>query len=279
MNKYEPYSSSEIDVLLHEPWEISDQPYRLHAAYALSTLFDVCAPDMEEEDEFKAEDMWGCRIPKRIIDHLSNEIMTDFNDAATRYKTIRIWGKQYPVRKVNAYDHNRLNLVFAFPEENGDYIITKNGVLNLSGVISDSLKKYEITKDQASANRLYLRQIIKMAEDDLNNGWDRLTDMEIVLYCWGMFYNKHQADNFVLFKHKYKDYIYVKESDIMNCLNVKSAVRQRPTGMYAFSYEKVQEWNLINKQKSDAALIPPKEAEDYWYDVALKGTFKPSDQY
>lgn len=278
MNKYQPYSPSELDVLIKEPWEISDQPFRLHAAFALSTLFDVCTPDTDDDEPFTANDLWGCKVPKHILDRLVIEIATDFNDAAKQYKPVRIWGKPYSIRKVNAYDHNRLHLIFDFPIEDGDYIITRDGVMNLAGVTPDSLQKYEVTKEQAAANRTYLRQIIKLAEDDAQNGWDKLTDMEIVLYCWAMFYNKYQFDNFVQFKQEYKDYLYVKESDIISCFNEKAILQQRPVGMYSFSSEKVQAWNDAHGQTSKAAQISKEEADDYWYDVALKGTFKPIDQ-
>lgn len=278
MNNYQPYSPSEIDVLLHEPWEVSDQPFRLHAAFALSTLYDVCIPELDDDEQFSVDDMWGMRIPKIIIDRMADEIMADFNDAASQYKPVKIWDKSYSIRKVNAYDRKRLNLIFNFLQDGDDYIIAKDGILNLAGETPDCLKKYEVTKEQVATNRTYLRQIIKLAEDDANNGWDKLTDMEITLYCWAMFYNKHQMDNLILFKQKYKDYIYVKESDIMECLNEKSSFCQRPTGMYAFSFDKVQNWNQSHRQKSIAASIPKDEADDYWYDVALKGTFKPIDQ-
>lgn len=48
--------------------------------------------------------------------------------------------------------------------------------------------------------------------------------------------------------------------------------------MYAFSYDKIQEWNKNHEQISAADKIPASEAEDYWYDVALKKSFKPIDQ-
>lgn len=279
MNKYQPYSTSDIDVLLHEPWEVSDQPFRLHAAFALSSLCEVCTPETEDEDEkFTPDDIWGCKVPKSIVDRLVLEIKADFNDAAANYKPVRIWGKPYSIRKVNAYDHDRLHLIFNFPTDRNDYIISKEGVLDLTGVTSDVLEKYEVTREQAAANRIYLRQIVKLAEDDAHNGWDKLTDMEIIVYCWAIFYNKHQFDNFVLFKQEYKDYFYVKESEIIGCFNEKATVRQRPAGMYSFSFEKVQEWNETNDQKSYACEISKEDADNYWYEVALKGTFKPIDQ-
>ncbi len=278
MNKYQPYSASDLDILMHEPWEISDQPYRLHAAYALSCLFETFQTDAEEcGDEFSPNDMWGFKITKKILDRLVVDIESDFNDAASNYKQVRIWGKSYSVRKVNAYDHNRLHLIFKFPETDGDYTITKEGVMNLCGIVPDILQKYEISREKAQANRTYLRQIIMLAEDDVNNGWDKLTDMEVAIYCWALFYNKYQVDNWILFKQKYKEHLYVEEADIFGCFNEKAILRQCPIGMYTFSQNKVQEWNEANKQKSIAAEIPIQKAEDYWYDVALQSTFKPID--
>lgn len=279
MNKYEPYNASDLKTLIKEPWEISDNPFMLHAAYALSCLFDICTSDDEEEDneDFTQKNMWGCTVPQQILDRLVMEIAADFNDAARNHKQIRIWGKSYSIRKVNAYDPKRLHLIFQFPLKDGEYTITEEGVMNLSGTIPDSLKSYEVSCQQAHANRTYLRQIIRLAEDDANNGWDKLTDMEIIVYCWALFYNKYQTDNFLQFKQKYKDYLYVKEPDIISCFNEKASLRQRPVGMYTFSYDKVQEWNETNHQKSVAVQTSPQEADDYWYEKALKSTFKPID--
>ena len=222
--------------------------------------------------------MWGNKIEKKILDRIVLDIEADFNDAATNRKPVRIWDKSYSIRKVNAYDHSRLHLIFNFPLENGEYTITKEGVLNLTGVSDPILKPYDISKEQAQINRTYLRQIIMLAEDDENDGWGQLTDMEIVVYCWALFYNKHQFDNFIQFKKEYQDYLYVTEKEILSCLNERSTLRQKPVGMYAFSHDKIQKWNQDNYQESAAIKIPASKAEDYWYDIALKKTFKPIDQ-
>lgn len=278
MNKYEPYNIEDLNILMNEPWEISDQPYMLHAAYALSCLFETFQTDAEEcDDELSPDDIWGFKIPKKILDRLVVDIASDFNDAASNYKQVRIWGKSYSIRRVNAYDHKRLHLIFKFPETDGDYTITKEGVMNLRGVVSEELHRYEVSCEQAQANRTYLRQIIMLAEDDANNGWDKLTDMEVAIYCWALFYNKYQTDNWILFKQKYKEHLYVNESDIFDCFSEKAVLRQRPIGMYTFAKDKVEKWNKANNQKSIASEIPVQNAEDYWYDVALQSTFKPID--
>lgn len=275
-NYYQPYQQSDLDILLHEPWEVSDNPYMLHAAYALNSLYDLCFGD-DDEEEKSPDDIWESKIPQNLMKHLAEDIAADFIDAATNRKPIKIWGKTYSIRKVNAYDKKRLPLIFDFLLQNGEYIITKEGFLNLAGPTHDSLKKYETTCEQAQANREYLRQIIKLAEDDENNGWDKLTDMEIAVYCWALFYNKYQTANWVQFCSEYKDYLYVSEKEIKGCFTEKATLRQSPVGMYTFSRDKVIEWNNVNHQKSVASSIPIQEAEDYWYDVALKKTFKPID--
>lgn len=274
-NQYQPFSPSDIDILMKEPWEISDQPFMLHAAFALSSLYDICAPD--DEEEFSLKDLWGCSVPKNILDRLVLDLETDFNDAATKYKPVKIWGKTYSIRKVNSYDRTRLHMIFNFPLENGDYVITKEGVMDLRGPKSSELSAFEVSKEQSQANRTYLRQIIMLAENDEENGWDQLTDMEIIIYCWALFYNKHQFDNFLQFKNEYKDYLYVEDSEILKCLNEKSTLRKQPIGMYAFSKDKVLQWCKDNDQPSKAVKIPVSEAEDYWYNTALKKTFKPID--
>lgn len=279
MNKYEPYLPTDIEVLVKEPWEIADQSYKLFAAYALSELYDLITPDVDDaEEKWPQEKIWGEIVPQKVLDGLVRDIAEDFNDAAHNYKPVNIWGKSYSIRRANSFDPKRLHLIFNFPLSNGFYTITKNGILDLEGKTPDALKQYEVKRDQANANRLYLRQIIKLAEDDARNGWDRLTDMEIAIYCWAMYYNKTQSNNLVEFQEKYKDYLNVSIKDIISCFNEKAALRQSPIGMYSFSAEKVNEWNKAHKQPSDAMKISQQEAEDYWYDVALKKTFKPIDQ-
>lgn len=267
----------ELHTLMREPWEVSDKPYMLHAAYALSCLYDALSGG-DEDEKFDIDDIWGCTVPKKIFDRLVADIASDFNDAVENRKPVKIWGKSYSIRRVNAYDRKRLCAIFDFELQGGEYVISRNGVMNLHGAVPDSLKRYEVTKENMKRNRTYLRQIIRLAEDDANDGWDKLTDMEIVLYCWALFYNKHQSDNLKRFLEEYKEYVYVDTDDIPKCYNEKSAFRQCPVGMYSFSYERVQEWNVANRQTSEAAAIPQEEADDYWYETALKGTFKPIDE-
>ena len=125
--KYEQYDDYTIDILMNEPWEISDKPYKLHAAYALSCLFEVAAPEDDDEQSIGRDVIWGQRVPKKILDNLVVDIAESFNDAARNFKQVDIWERRYSIRKLNAFDAKRLIKIFDFRLEDGDYIIEKSG--------------------------------------------------------------------------------------------------------------------------------------------------------
>lgn len=279
-NEYQPYDKRELYSLLNEPWEVSDQPYKLHAAYALSSLYDLVVPESEDGDEPKPlpEDIWGMTVPKKMLDRLAVDIENDFNDAARNYKRIKVWGRTYAIRKLNAFDPTRLHLIFNFPLEGEEYKIVPEGVMYLVAPTPEILDPYKVSSDEAKENRTFVRKVIMLAEDDEHNGWDKLTDMELIVYLWAQFYNKHQCNNLLQFKKAYKDYIYVTDEDLKFCYNAKSKLSERPEGMYAFSARSALEWNKQQGQKSYVNDISAQDAEDYWYDVALKKSFKPIDQ-
>ena len=271
------YSPSELGVLLNEPWEISEQPYRLHAAYALSCLYEAVAPMDDDEDEpFKKEDMFGCRIPKHIFDRLMKEVTESFNDAAENHMRVSIWGRLYSVRNKKMYEKDRIPYIFNFQLDDDEYVITKDGVQNLSCQSEEPEEGYDSKRDELSDNREYLRQVILLAEDDANDGWDKLTDMEILMYCWACYSNKSATESMENFIKEYKDYFYVSQEDMLSCMNQPKMSGNKRWGMYAFSARKVKEWNRKNGQESEASYINKEKADDYWYEVALAGNFKPA---
>ena len=219
MNKYLPYTASELHILINELETVRNQPYMLHAAYALQSLTELALAEPEEdEEEPTIESMWGMTIPKKIIDRLVEDVAYDFNDAACNHKPIKIWGKSVSIRKANSYDRSRLSLIFSFQENEGKYTLAQDGIINLNNTSDSQANQYEAAKDEAKENRLYLRRIIKMAEDDANNGWDKLTDMEIVLYCWAMYFNKTQSSN-------YLDFIYMSMTRIFKAAIMPKLLR------------------------------------------------------
>ena len=266
---YGSYDDLELYQLMNEPWEVTDRPYLLHAAYALSCLSEALEDD-DEEDEKK--EIWGKTIPERILKSVVKNAAQNFNDAADNGTRIDVCGRAFSVRKVNAYDRKRLEDIFDFPLQDGEYTVTKEGVKKLADGEHFSFQK---NKENFNANKTFLRKVIMLAEDDKNDGWDKLTDMEVAVYCWAKYYHKYQNDNDLMFAEKYKNYLYVSMKEIFACLNEYSAKTNRLHGMYCFDYEKVMDWNEKNGQDSFIDEITDQEAEDYWYDVALKKSFKP----
>lgn len=277
MNKtnYQSYSDSEIDTLFNEPWEVADKPYMLHAAFALSELYDMAVSDDDEEEEKNLKNLWGCTLKASMVDRLAADVAADFNDAAANYKTVRIWGKPYAIRKRNAYDQSRLADIFNFPKEGGDCRICPGGIMNLKRKASEADEKGPSA--ESKENREYMRQIIMLAEDDVRDGWNKLTDMEVAIYCWGLYYAKRESDNLLQFLNEYKKHLCVSKEELMGCFNQKATERGWPCGMYTFSRDKSIAWGKAHGQPSTAIRIPIEDASDYWYNKALKTIFRPID--
>lgn len=272
-NEYEPYSEYDIHLFFAEPREISDRPYMLHAAFLLNCLFEAYTPDEDEEEEQpKLEDTWGWEIPKTVLDSIVKNANEQFVYASDHGTQIDVWGRGFSIRKVNAYDKKRLGNIFNFPTNGDNYVVTKSGVMNLSGI--SKLNATEALKAEFTDNKSYLRKVIMTAEDDENDGWDKLTDMEVTMYLWALYYRKHEVDNDIAFREHFKKDLYTTAAEDRQCWNPIAQLNLKPHGLYTFSACKVREWNRQNDQPSIIDGVDDKAAEDYWYNVALASTFK-----
>lgn len=275
-NNYKPYSDYDIHILFSEPREISDKPYMLHAAFLLSCLFEAYTPDENDEDEdgnsTPLEGIWNWKIPQTVLNSIVKNANEQFIYASDNGTQIDIWGRGYSIRKSNAYDKSRLNSIFNFPIDGDDYIVTKSGIINLMGdVNSDIHLNY---KNEFSDNKEYLRKVIMVAEDDEHNGWDKLTDMEVTMYLWAIFYRKNEYENDIIFREKYKKDLYTSANDDKSCWNSIAQLHSKPYGLYTFSACKVREWNKQHCQQSIIDKVDQQKADDYWYNVAIKTTCK-----
>lgn len=271
--KYEPYSDYDIHIFFSEPREISDRPYMLHAAFLLNCLFEAYTPDEDEEEEqVKLEETWGWKIPKTVLNSIVKNANEQFIYASDHGTQVDVFGKGFSIRKVNAYDKTRLGDIFDFPADGDDYIVTKSGVMNLAGNFTTDARKQ--VKDEFLDNKSYLRKVIMVAEDDAHDGWDKLTDMEVTMYLWAIFYRKYEVENDLQFRNQFAKDLYTSESDDRQCWNAVAQLNGKPHGLYTFSACKVREWNKAHHQKSVIDETDDKAAEDYWYDVASKTTCK-----
>lgn len=112
------------------------------------------------------------------------------------------------------------------------------------------------------------------AEDDTHNGWDKLTDIEVTLYLWTIFYRKHEDENELRFRETFKKDLYTTPNDDKLCWNDLAQLRQKPCGLYTFSASKIREWNKQHQQQSIIDNVDEEKANDYWYDVAIKTSCK-----
>lgn len=271
--KYEPYSNYDIHILFSEPREISDRPYMLHAAFLLNCLFEAYTPDEDDEEEQpKLEETWGWKIPQVVLKSIIKNANEQFIYASDHGTQVDVWGKGFSIRKVNAYDKTRLGNIFDFPVDGDDYIVTKSGIMNLAGNFTTDARQQ--VKDEFADNKSYLRKVIMVAEDDAHDGWNKLTDMEVTMYLWAIFYRKHEVENDLQFRNQFAKDLYTSESNDRQCWNAVAQLNGKPHGLYTFSACKVREWNKQHNQKSIIDEIDNKKAEDYWYDVASKTTCK-----
>lgn len=270
--KYEPYSDYDIHLFFSEVREISDRPYMLHAAFLLSCLFEAYTPDEDEDKNIDLEHTWGWKIPQNILKSIVKNANEQFVEASKQGVQIDIWDKGYSIRKVNAYDKNRLGGIFQFPIEGDDCIVCKEGIMNLAGQFE--MDAHNNVKNEFADNKSYLRKVIMTAEDDKNNGWDKLTDIEVTMYLWALFYRKQETENEILFRNKFKKDLYTTTDDDKQCWNDIANLNNKPNGLYTFSANKVREWNTQHRQKSIIDEIDNGKADDYWYDVAIKTSCK-----
>lgn len=247
--EYKPYKEYELHDMFKEPRRISQNPYRLFAAYMLSCLFEL-RDDSDDDEPIVPENTWGWLVSKTMLDKVVVESIEDFINACDNDLTIDIWGRGYSIRRANKLDRRKLKNVFEFPivhSSDGDsYRVIKNGIMNLEEPVNndDSLIM------QFRRNKKYLEEVIRMAMDDEHDGYDKLTDMEITMYCWHIFCNKGDCRDYWVFRTVYGKYLYTSEEDDKSCWTDKVIKEKRHDTEYLFSANKVQQWNKEHKQKS-----------------------------
>lgn len=274
-NEYKPYTEREIYELFNNVRGISKDPYMLHAAFMLSCLFDV-APQNDDEEEYgtliKPEDNWGWIIPKDVLKSIVKNGNEQFIYASEHDMRIDVWGYSYSIRKSKLLDKSRFVNIFDFPTTGDDYIVTKSGVMKLNAY-SDKQANNNI-KEEYEDNKMYLRKVIMVAEDDNADGWDNLTDIETTMYMWAIYYRKYGNCTAQSFHNHFKKNLYTSIEDERECWNAVALLNNNPHGLYTFSAEKVREWNKKHGQESVIDSVDDEMAKDYWYNVAVKTTCK-----
>ena len=263
------FTERELDVLMNNPREVSDRPYLLFTSYALNAIRNMIVIDEEDDDpdEDETPEIWGSKVPVSVFDRFISELAEDF----TSGPSVTIHGHTYTVRKASSIKKERLKGVFSFRVSDDMYIVEKSGIVNID---EGDDRSYDSMKNELSLNREYLRKIIFVAEDDDHDGWDKLTDMEAAAYCWALYWHRYNENDIEGFQKKYKSWHMLSNREIMEGWTDRCRETGMPNGMYTFSASNVRKWNELNGQGSVVDDVGKQEADDYWYEKAVKSTFK-----
>lgn len=258
--EYSPYKEYDLYDMINEPRRISKDPYKLHAAFMLSCLFEACPTD-EDDHPMNPNGDWGWSIPVDILNDVLRNANEQFVDACDNGLQVDIWNSQYTIRHAKDIDRSRLNDIFKFEKVDDNYIVSKNGIMDLAHLLqgNQASKTEQLRKD-----RDYLKKIVKLAEDTIT-GWFELTDIEVTAYLWYLYVKSYKDNNYDNFRKVFKNDIYTTLEDDKSCWNDKMLMPITAPTPYIFSAEKMARWNAKYHQHSHIDEVDTQSAEDYWF--------------
>lgn len=267
--RYRTYSQTEIYQILHQTREIADKPYMLYVAFVLSCLSEVLeSEDEDNEMPWSVDNIWGAALPYEVFTAIYTSAFTQFLDALQNGYPLDVWGKSISIRKAKSCNIDLLHNIFHFKGmyESGteEVVIEQSRIYNVSNVLC--------SKEEQKDNWNYLRQVIYLAEDD--DGWYKLTDMEVTMYLWAVFY-KTQLKNtkapndpsaYSNFRAKYSEDLVTTYKEEHDCWIDGCKETNIPNTYFLFNASNVRDWNIKHHQESYVDAVSIDAATDYWYD-------------
>ena len=274
MNKdYPSYSSTDVYLFTERTRDISKNPYQLFAAFVITALRDLIHQDPEDDQN---PFIWGKSIPVDVFDRFYQSAINDFMEAINNNLAIDVNGRPYTIRNSKIVDEQRLREAFQFPVHDDMYAICTNGVKNVEVNPTNFDDQRQTLKD----DNLYLRKIIYLAYDDEHDGWDKLTDIEVVAYVWAFYMAKalssEQRINDRYIANWYQEclkYTDMPLKEIRSVWNDRVKVAEIADSICVFSAEKMRQWNEDNGQESVVDTIDDETADNYWYEEAINKDF------
>lgn len=270
---YPSYSDTDIYLFTERTREISRNPYQLFAAYIIMALTDLIHNDPDDDQN---PFIWGKSMPTEVFDRFYQSAIKDFMEAKENGLPIDINGKPYTIRNSAKIDEQRLLDAFQFPVYDGEYSICKQGVKNVEENPVTFTDQRKALKDDS----LYLRKIIYLAYDDDNDGWDKLTDIEVATYVWAFHMAKALRTNqpindryIVNWWQECRKYVDMPLKEIRSTWNDRVKVAEIADSICVFSADKIREWNKANNQESIVDDVSDETAENYWYEQAVNKDF------
>ncbi len=270
---YPSYSETDLYLFTERTRDISRNPYQLFAAYIISALTDLIHDDPDDDQN---PFIWGKTVPVDVFDRFYQSAVNDFIEAKENGLTVDVKGKPYTIRNSTKIDNGKLFEAFQFPAYEGEYSICKMGVKN----VEENPTTFDEQRKALKDDNIYLKKIIFLAYDDDNDGWDKLTDMEVAAYVWAFHMAKALRNNQPI-NDKYianwylecKKYVDMPLKEIRSTWNDRVKVAEIADSICVFSADKIREWNKANNQSSIVDDVGDEDAENYWYEQAIKKDF------
>lgn len=255
---YKNYDECDIYTMLNRTREISKDPYKLYVA---SVLFGLM--DMSEDENVKSP--LGLELNTKVVQDLISECKDDFLAAVSSGSKLDINGTAYSVRNAKNVSESKVNDIFNFKDENGKTTIGLQGIFD----VTEEEQDFEERKKETYDNRSFFQKIVFLA-DNTDDGYDKLTDMEVAAYCWALFHRKNLnyptgCYMFSEYFKKYEKYFGLTMIEVEECMVDGFRFPQR---YFDFAADKVRAWNKKHNQESIVDSVDDEEAADYWYNTA-----------
>ncbi len=270
---YPSYSETDIYLFTERTREISRNPYQLFTAYIIYALTELIHSDPEDDQN---PFIWGKTIDKDVYDRFYQAAVKDFIEAKENGLTVDVNGKPYTIRNASKIDCQKLQEAFQFPLYDGEYSICRTGVKN----VEENIMSFDEQRKALKDDNMYLRKIICLAYDDDNDGWDKLTDMEVAAYVWAFHMakalrnNQNINDRYIInWWQECRKYVDMPLKEIRSTWNDRFRVAEIADSICVFSAEKIREWNKNNNQKSAVDDVDDETADNYWYEQASQKDF------
>lgn len=260
---YPNYPSDVVKDTLKNTRKYAGDPHALLIAYVLSSIKELLDED---------KDLWGAKVPTEILDRYIDSCYDDFMNAAYMGTTIKIEGNGYRVRKIKDLSIEKARQMFSFPTEDDYSIICAEGVFDVRKKVAQT---HQEQSDSYKINRFYFWKVMAYA-NGTDEQWDKLTDMEIAMFCWAMWikklpYSAVVNDDMIQewWEHEY-EYFELPLDEIKGCFATEICDSNKLNTYFAFDYYKVKEWNNSHNVKSEAEKLSDMEAYDNWYNTLSK---------
>lgn len=257
--KYQNFHPTKLQDIIDNPQDYSKDNYMLYVSYVIDNLQSLLLSDDEEEQ------IWGMKIPVKTIRKFLNHCLEDFIECGNSDEPIIIKGHSYSLRKFQSVNLRKLQDTFDFPTEDNMAVISKTGVFNTRYSASSSMEE---RKESYDGNRFLFWKVVLAAQTD--EGWDSLSDMEIAVFMWGEMIRKLPFKTIVNSKmirqwwEENYEYLAIPLKDIEECLDAEMCETHKLNTFFAFSADKVREWNETHGHSSVADKIGNMEAYDKW---------------